>query len=69
MKFSQKIVKNVSDRFENIIFEKYSRELTWEKISIAFVKPEPTFFMGVTTFIFLLLSILDSSVNSAEFYR
>ena len=52
MKFGRKTVKNVSDRFENIIFEKYEPKLTWEQLSIAVVKPEPTFFMGGNNFYF-----------------
>ena len=52
MKFGRKTVKNVSDRFENIIFEKYEPKLTWEKLSIAVVKPELTFFMGGNNFYF-----------------
>ena len=52
MKFSRKIVKNVPVRFENIIFEKYEPKLTWEQLSIAVVKPEPTFFMGGNNFYF-----------------
>ena len=42
MKFGRKTVKNVSDRFENIIFEKHEPKLTWEQLSIAVVKPELT---------------------------
>ena len=63
MKFGRKTVKNVSDRFENIIFEKYEPKLTWEQLIIAVVKPEPTFLMGGNNFYFFTPTILDSSVT------
>ena len=52
MKFCSKMLKNVSECFENIFFEKYIPKLTWEWLSIVVFEPEPTFFMGGNNFYF-----------------